>query len=143
VSTFKKKYGDLGTFIFRVRRVQLGTTYPVGSYAGQDLGAVPEKALKVRPLDVATQFSVVPRMGSGLRHHCKPLDKQPLATFKFKYRTRRALQSLMILERSPSPVSLEDRDEDTLTREEALELLRRERLSAYSSALTGLSTDER
>lgn len=38
-----------------------------------------------------------------------------------------ALQSLLIIPRSPSPVPLEDRDVDTLTPEEMRELLRRQR----------------
>ena len=37
------------------------------------------------------------------------------------------LQSLLIIERSPTPVPLEDRDENTLTPEEMRELLRRHR----------------
>ena len=36
-----------------------------------------------------------------------------------------ALQSLLIVPRSPSPVSLEDRDVNTLTPEESRELIRR------------------
>jgi hypothetical protein len=68
---------------------------------------------------------------------------RPFATFKFKYRSKgkqyylcrfyikgltrvvAALQSLLIVPRSPSPVPLEDRDVNTLTPEESRELIRR------------------
>jgi len=38
-----------------------------------------------------------------------------------------ALQSLLVIPRSPSPVPLEDRDVDSLSQEEMRELLRRQR----------------
>jgi hypothetical protein len=70
--------------------------------------------------------------------------KKAFAVWTFKYRSKgitsvisieairankcsltAALQSLLIVPRSPSPVPLEDRDVDTLTPEEMRELLRR------------------
>ncbi|KAH0364052.1 hypothetical protein KCU65_g6977, partial [Aureobasidium melanogenum] len=49
------------------------------------------------------------------------------AEFQFRYRSRKDLQTLYLVPRSPSPVPLEDRPEETLNREELLELLRRQK----------------
>lgn len=49
----------------------------------------------------------------------------PFAVFTFKYRSHKDLQIEGILERSPTPPPFEERDPDTLTREELRELLRR------------------
>ncbi|KAI4838070.1 hypothetical protein E4T44_08224 [Aureobasidium sp. EXF-8845] len=56
------------------------------------------------------------------------------ATFNFRYRSRNTilnfaedLQISCLISRSPSPIPLEDRPEDSLTREELLELLRRQK----------------
>ncbi|KER00547.1 hypothetical protein AUEXF2481DRAFT_142753 [Aureobasidium subglaciale EXF-2481] len=54
-------------------------------------------------------------------------DCEPFATFQFRYRSRRVLQILCLIPRSPSPVPLEDRPEESLSREELLELLRRQK----------------
>ena len=82
------------------------------------------------------------------------LDR-PYASFNFKYRSRskqvsknftyrqlnkyfttEALQAELIIPRSPSPTPLEERPEETLTREELLELLARMRRSVSSSVST-------
>ncbi|KAI5269935.1 hypothetical protein E4T47_06590 [Aureobasidium subglaciale] len=54
-------------------------------------------------------------------------DGEPFATFQFRYRSRRDLQTLCLIPRSPSPVPLENRPEESLSREELLELLRRQK----------------
>ncbi|KAI5239392.1 hypothetical protein E4T43_06741 [Aureobasidium subglaciale] len=54
-------------------------------------------------------------------------DGEPFATFQFRYRSRRDLQILCLIPRSPSPVPLENRPEESLSREELLELLRRQK----------------
>lgn len=56
-----------------------------------------------------------------------PYGKEPSAAFIFKYRTRRDLQIEGIIERSPSPVPLEERDPNTLNQEEMREVIRRMR----------------
>ncbi|KAH0194118.1 hypothetical protein KCU99_g5987, partial [Aureobasidium melanogenum] len=50
-----------------------------------------------------------------------------IAVFDFRYRSRRDLQTLYLIPRSPSPIPLEDRPEESLNREELLELLRRQK----------------
>jgi hypothetical protein len=70
------------------------------------------------------------------------------ATFRFRYRTRSEfsyecsgstvltrtedLQTLCLIPRSPSPIPLEDRPEETLTREELLEAFRKQKVCSYS-----------
>ena len=56
LSDFKKKYSDLGTFRVDLWREIMGGTGETGSFGPQNVGAVPEKALKGRPLDVATRL---------------------------------------------------------------------------------------
>jgi hypothetical protein len=74
-------------------------------------------------------------------------NQMAFATYIFKYRSRgrsvanpafalhlmlylAALESLMVIPRSPSPVPLEDRDIATLTEAEMRELLQRQRVSS-------------
>ena len=59
VSKMKDKYGDLGTLkVLLWREVELSRNHnPDNTFAFDDLGAVPEKALKGRPLDVATKYT--------------------------------------------------------------------------------------
>ncbi|KIV79490.1 hypothetical protein PV11_07050 [Exophiala sideris] len=125
-SKFKEKYSELGTLKVEIWRVQITGESTPSRYQGKEIGSVPEKALKGRPLDVVT--SHVP-VDVPLRNHVGTtrMGYKPDATFIFKYRTRRALQSLMIIERSPTPLPLEERPVEELTREEMAELLRRQR----------------
>ncbi|KAH0364053.1 hypothetical protein KCU65_g6976, partial [Aureobasidium melanogenum] len=60
--------------------------------------------------------------------------KDPVAVFEFRYRSKASLKQLMIIPRTPSPVPLEDRPEEELSREEMTELLRRYKASASSTA---------
>lgn len=55
-------------------------------------------------------------------HISHPYGHKPFATFKFKYRSRKDLQIEGIIERTPEPVALEDRDPATLTAEEDVQL---------------------
>ncbi|KAG9591013.1 hypothetical protein KCU97_g7209, partial [Aureobasidium melanogenum] len=52
---------------------------------------------------------------------------EEFAVFNFRYRSRKDLQILCLIPRSPSPIPLEDRPEGDLNREELLELLRRQK----------------
>src|ERR1700712_5369465 len=56
VSTFKKQYGDLGTIVVKVRPTEVLYETPISAAGQGNFEAVPEKALKGRPLDVATKF---------------------------------------------------------------------------------------
>ncbi|THV75814.1 hypothetical protein D6D28_01572 [Aureobasidium pullulans] len=52
---------------------------------------------------------------------------EAFAVFTFRYRSRRDLQTMYLIPRSASPIPLEDRPEESLNREELLELLRRQK----------------
>jgi hypothetical protein len=75
------------------------------------------------------------------------IDNQPIASFNFKYRTRgkqylqrstlsdifiAALQSEMIIPRSPSPVDLGETAVEDLTPEQMREMIRRQRVRRNS-----------
>lgn len=101
----------------------------------------------------------IPTLNIGNCEYFDFLDR-PYATFHFKYRSRRkyfiitsyqdllirdpeALQAELIIPRSPSPVPLEERPEESLTREELLELLARTRRSVrHDFALRSFRTDK-
>ncbi|CAN9284328.1 unnamed protein product [Alternaria alternata] len=89
-----------------------------------DFGNIPEKALKGRAFLHAPE--VIPKT-TQLTCHYMDNHRKPFITFKFKYQSKAALRSLLIIPRNSSPVPLEDRDVDTLTLEESHELLRRHR----------------
>lgn len=63
-----------------------------------------------------------------------PWGRDPFASFTFKYRSRKDLQIEGIIPRSPSPVPLEDRDPETLSAEEARELVRIQRQKLQDQA---------
>ncbi|RYN23517.1 hypothetical protein AA0113_g5236 [Alternaria arborescens] len=94
-----------------------------------DFGNIPEKALKGRALSHQTILRAPEVIPKTTQLTCRYMnnDRKPFITFKFKYRSKAALQSLLIIPRNPSPVPLEDRDGDILTLEESHELLRRHR----------------
>jgi len=54
----------------------------------------------------------------------------PTKTLSCKLNLAEDLQALGLIPRSPSPIPLEDRPEESLSREEALELLRRHKVSS-------------
>ncbi|RDI85237.1 hypothetical protein Vi05172_g4774 [Venturia inaequalis] len=58
--------------------------------------------------------------------------ESPFATMCFRYRSLNDLKAELIIPRSPSPVPLEDRPLESLTPEEMLELLKRQREQAAS-----------
>lgn len=100
-----------------------------------------EKALKGRTLSHVVKFGEAEK---SQRHNWVRTKKieQP-TTFTFKYRSEAALKSLMIIPRTPSPIPLEERDPETLSREEMLELLRKQKVCGVqavikASSLTGL-----
>jgi hypothetical protein len=55
IASFKEQYGGLGTMLVKISRVNMLDQIPGSAASGKDLDAVPEKALKGRPLDVATK----------------------------------------------------------------------------------------
>ncbi|MCJ1364726.1 hypothetical protein MMC16_003842 [Acarospora aff. strigata] len=131
----KDQLAGVGTITLKIYRVHKGVFDPRTPSTRTwgdllELEILPEKALKGQALSHSTSLDepeVIPPKGSW--QGCKYLDgkDEPFAVFNFQYRSRKALQDLRILERTPAPVSLEDRPIEELTGEEARELLRRQK----------------
>ncbi|KAK5740393.1 hypothetical protein LTR17_004656 [Elasticomyces elasticus] len=120
---------ELGTVRVLCRRgVKLATKAPhkKKNKIRSKTEVVHEKCLKGRAISSrATLGEAIPaKAPTGYRMEW-PYGDDPIATFEFLYRSRRDLQAEGVLPRSPSPVPLEERDPESLTREEAIALVRR------------------
>jgi len=102
-------------------RFRMGAVTPVGGQLGENVGSVPEKALKGKALSHAVSF------GTLRAHRTReqfvttrpvPGHEAPAAVYSFNYRSEADLKAMMILPRSPTPVALEDRDPETLSAED-------------------------
>ncbi|KAM0701950.1 hypothetical protein Q7P35_010860 [Cladosporium inversicolor] len=95
--------------------------------------AIPEKAFKGRSISSHTRLGPAEVVASSRQWSITyPHGKVPIATYVFQYRTRRDLQIEGIIERTPSPIPLEERDPNELTPDELREqnrLLREKRPS--------------
>ncbi|CAK3999070.1 Hypothetical predicted protein [Lecanosticta acicola] len=108
-----------------IRMEQLDINEKRGREANESK-TISEKSLKGRAISNRISFAAKEKCRTANYHAATyPFGKKPFAEFKFKYRSRRDLQIEGILERSPSPTPLEERDPDTLTREELRQLLDR------------------
>ncbi|KAM0716428.1 hypothetical protein Q7P37_007873 [Cladosporium fusiforme] len=122
------KLGEIEVTLTRCHEVGKVATVPKSSYKAVVKDSVPEKALKGRAITHHTAFGAAAETSSNWVDVTYPYGENPIATYKFLYRSRRDLQIEGIIERSPSPVPLEDRDPNDLTLEEARELARRAQL---------------
>ncbi|KAG9190579.1 hypothetical protein G6011_08667 [Alternaria panax] len=124
-----KEMGEIKVKVFFVKNVRDSSTNALSETRTLDVSNIPEKALKGRALSHQATLCApeASPQSSILSFDHLDTNCQPFITFKFKYRSRAALQSLLIIPREPSPAPLEDRDFDTLTLEEARELIRRQR----------------
>ncbi|KAK4896973.1 hypothetical protein LTR27_005220 [Elasticomyces elasticus] len=92
-------------------------------------GGLPEKCLKGRAVSHSAKLgerkacTVIQNTQNG----SYPYGGKPFAKYTFKYRSKRDLQIEGVLPRTPSPVPLEERDPESLTAEEARELVRQMR----------------
>ncbi|KIW66850.1 hypothetical protein PV04_06141 [Phialophora macrospora] len=128
LAELKAMYGNKGTIRVDVWRQQSHSNdHQEDLLAPTMTSNIPECALKGRAVEVGIQF----RKAERIRHReiitAKAVDTDPLATFVFFYRSKSALQILGVIPRTPEPVPLEDRDEETLTPAEMLELIRRQK----------------
>jgi hypothetical protein len=132
MAELKSIYKELGELRLEVWRKTGKETRPSSPTTFTlDDEPVPEKALKGRAIDLSTTSGTPQEMRRPHTRIGRALDAFPLAEFVFKYRSKRALQIIGVLPRTPTPVPLEDRDPDDLTREEAVELLRRQKVCWY------------
>ncbi|EFQ92434.1 hypothetical protein PTT_10464 [Pyrenophora teres f. teres 0-1] len=121
-----KGMGTITIKVFRVKHIRGSNngSLPMSTTTQEN---VPEKALKGRTLSHQSSLRpavICPPTTTAEFTYVDPL-KKPFAVFNFKYRSRAALKSLLIIPRSPSPVPLEERDINSLTAEESRELIRR------------------
>jgi len=87
---------------------------------------ISEKDIKGRALNLSTSLGKPsPIEDASVYNGCRIGDA--LVKFEFRYRSRKALQALLVIPTSPAPEALEDRPVESLTIEEARELLRRQR----------------
>ncbi|KAJ9646244.1 hypothetical protein H2204_000907 [Knufia peltigerae] len=122
-----KKYAQLGTIRVVAERNKTVPSQDEGlEKISLNEGPVPEKALKGQA--VGSTIGLGPerpaeriRVRKGVQ-----ADQYPLAIFVFLYRTKRDLQKLGVIPRTPSPVPLEQRDVNTLSNEELRELVTRQ-----------------
>ncbi|KAG9775160.1 hypothetical protein KCU88_g5185, partial [Aureobasidium melanogenum] len=122
MADMQKKYGHVGTIrveVTRTRRVPEGVTR---SHLPRFDNEVPEKVLKGQSVDTRACLGQPKPSEAKQLHHGVLVDKEPCAVLIFLYRSKKALQALDVISRSPTPIPLEERDPDTLTREEAVEL---------------------
>ncbi|KAG9525870.1 hypothetical protein KCU93_g5714, partial [Aureobasidium melanogenum] len=88
--------------------------------------AIHEKHLKGQAISHQASLGEAVSIGAISSFSTRHLG-DAFAVFSFRYRSRRDLQALCLIPRSPSPIPLEDRPEESLNREELLELLRRQK----------------
>ncbi|KAL9110510.1 MAG: hypothetical protein Q9227_004868 [Pyrenula ochraceoflavens] len=99
--------------------------------------AISEKMLKGRALSIRTNLSNGIPSSAPAFFRMRKYDEAPVAVFCFKYRSRKDLQDLLIIHRSPTPIPLEERPESELSLEEARELVRRHRAGQQSIKIEG------
>ncbi|RMZ89405.1 hypothetical protein DV736_g3364, partial [Chaetothyriales sp. CBS 134916] len=121
-SKMKDLYGQLGLLKIQLwrERILLRNPAPKSTYVPKLHlpGSVPEKALKGNPINIATTLEPDTSIHPPVRiYETAKVDLLPAATFIFKYRTRKALQSLMIIPRSPSPLPVHISQPPTIKQE--------------------------
>ncbi|KAJ4509008.1 hypothetical protein HRR86_007558 [Exophiala dermatitidis] len=161
----KKKYENVETItveVTRMRRVQKSATRLALPIFEQE---IPEKVLKGQAVDTGAHLGKSKRPSHRTTLLRGEAVGKPCAVFIFLYRSKssypksegllharntliysstraEALQALGVIPRSPSPIPLEERDPDTLTREEAVELLRRQRAEAEAAEMVQIKKEE-
>ncbi|KAK2763972.1 hypothetical protein FQN54_009591 [Arachnomyces sp. PD_36] len=99
-------------------------------------GGVSEKSAKGQAVSHAVSLATAQAVDRTQKTWVgKGIDTEPVAVFVFRYRSKKALQDLMIIPRSPSPPPPpEERPVDQLSEEEVREQLRRLRAKESANA---------
>ncbi|MCJ1287059.1 hypothetical protein MMC26_006407 [Xylographa opegraphella] len=134
--------GKIVVSVYRVTNIRKSTnvTTTLNVQTGSSVSeSIPEKALKGRALSHIISLDPPEKTSAFSWVDCDYVDKlrSPFVNFEFRYRSRKALQIEGIIPRSPSPVPLEDRPVESLTREEAIELLARRTVSFPGQFFSG------
>ncbi|KPI43847.1 uncharacterized protein AB675_6610 [Cyphellophora attinorum] len=124
------EYGEVGVLQLNVCRGRLGQQIPASRLKTQRptvSGLIPEEVLRDGHRDLTTGYKVVPTTAAAAPavRQVTRFDKPMVSQFKFMYKTRRGLKNAGIIEDSPDPIPLADRDPDTLGREELLQLYKK------------------
>ncbi|KAF1928526.1 uncharacterized protein M421DRAFT_4995 [Didymella exigua CBS 183.55] len=132
-----KGMGEITVKAWFVKNLQTLTTVDHSlSNRLKEVGKIPEKALKGCMLSHQTSLRAPQVSGNAASQASREFldpEREPFATYTFKYRSRDVLKSLLIIPRTPSPVPLEQRDIDTLTAEEMREVLCQQRVRDEAS----------
>ncbi|KAL2408236.1 hypothetical protein ABEF95_002531 [Exophiala dermatitidis] len=132
MADMQKKYGHVGTIRVEVTRMRRVPERVTRSHLPRFDNEVPEKVLKGQSVDTRACLGQPKPSEAKQLHHGVLVDKEPCAVLIFLYRSKSSypkstgitppLGALSVIPRSPTPIPLEERDPDTLTREEAVEL---------------------
>ncbi|KAL1302742.1 hypothetical protein AAFC00_003094 [Neodothiora populina] len=126
----------LGTISVKIQRgMKVARNANTLERSGLHRPSVSEKALKGSSVSHYVNLGEAQHVSEPTFAAVKLRGGAPFAKFDFKYRSRKSLQALLIIPRSPSPTALEDKDPDDLTLEEARELLRRQRARSPKNKL--------
>ncbi|KAK1057011.1 hypothetical protein LTR74_014470 [Friedmanniomyces endolithicus] len=120
---------DLGTIVVTIRQVRVTGTCaeairPKGPFT---VGVVSEKALKGQALSHSVNFAApVPCVPRPVSFTTEPVRgfPDPYVKVVFRYRSLETLKCMSIIPRSPTPPPLEEREYDTVNREDFVELQR-------------------
>ncbi|TKA68034.1 hypothetical protein B0A55_08372 [Friedmanniomyces simplex] len=120
------KLKDLGSIIITVHQMRLtgATVAAIGSKDLPTVGVVSEKALKGQALSHSVDFTAPVPCKTAEYFTAEPVRglPNPYATIVFRYRSLETLKSMLIIPRTPTPPPLEERDYDTVNREEFRQL---------------------
>ncbi|KAK0247167.1 hypothetical protein LTS09_017689 [Friedmanniomyces endolithicus] len=119
---------NLGSIVVTIHQMHM-TGAGKAKRSSKDLsthGVVSEKALKGQALSHSIDFTAP--AASGTVHFFKVKRVQglpnPYATVIFRYRSIEALKSMLIIPRTPTPPPLQEREYDSIDRQDVLELQR-------------------
>ncbi|KAL8902195.1 MAG: hypothetical protein Q9207_004832 [Kuettlingeria erythrocarpa] len=127
----KRDRSDLGSIVVKAFHVTVGENRPrspeAWEYENTDTSvAVPEKAIKGLAITHLTSLGKKQIVSGGPLASRVFVDGSqcPFAVFRFRYCSKKALQSMLLIPRTPSPTPLADRPIESLSAEEAHQLLR-------------------
>ncbi|KAF2117494.1 hypothetical protein BDV96DRAFT_685220 [Lophiotrema nucula] len=96
------------------------------------LGVVPEKAVKGESISHQACLGQPEASSSVTYYDADYAEEEPFATFIYKYRSLKALKSLYVIPRTPTPEPLEDRDIEGMNPRELKVALRRLRQHQFA-----------